>query len=275
LRSRETQGTAKGRRRFATEAQRELATESQSHRGGWHRFVGTATRRQLDVRRKHKTRDNVDRFEFPSHSTCGPACCAGRRRRDASRLSASVTLWLMTLCVLSVSLAGCRQDMHDQPKYVPFRESTFFPDQRSARPVVAGTVARGQLREDALLYTGKVNGVDATIFPFEVDERTLRRGQERFNIYCSPCHARTGEGDGLVVRRGYRRPPSYHDDRLRNAPVGHFFDVMTNGFGAMPDYAAQIKPEDRWAIAAYIRALQLSRSARLEDVPAADRGKLQ
>jgi mono/diheme cytochrome c family protein len=175
-------------------------------------------------------------------------------------------------CVL---VSGCRQDMHDQPKFVPLRESTFFADDRSARPLVAGTVPRGQLREDALLYTGKVNGADATVFPMPIDERTLRRGQERFDIYCSPCHARTGEGDGMVVRRGYRRPPSYHEDRLRNAPVGHFFDVMTNGFGAMPDYAAQVKAEDRWAIAAYIRALQLSAHATLDDVPAGERGKLQ
>jgi mono/diheme cytochrome c family protein len=187
----------------------------------------------------------------------------------------ALTLWLIALGVVGISVAGCRQDMHDQPKYIPFRESTFFSDERSARPMVAGTVARGQLREDTLLYTGKVNGADATVFPFAIDEAILRRGQERFDIYCSPCHARTGEGDGMVVRRGYRRPPSYHDDRLRNAPVGHFFDVMTNGFGAMPDYAAQIKPDDRWAIVGYIRALQLSRQATIADVPVSERGKLQ
>jgi mono/diheme cytochrome c family protein len=165
--------------------------------------------------------------------------------------------------------------MHDQPKFIPLRQATFFADQRSARPPVTGTVARGQLREDALLYTGKVNGADATVFPFAIVERTLRRGQERFDIFCSPCHARTGEGDGMVVRRGYRRPPSFHDDRLRSAPVGHFFDVITNGFGAMPDYAAQINAEDRWAIAAYIRVLQLSAHATLNDVPPDVRGKLQ
>jgi mono/diheme cytochrome c family protein len=165
--------------------------------------------------------------------------------------------------------------MHDQPKYIPLRQSTFFADERSARPLVAGTVPRGQLREDTLLYTGKVNGADATVFPMSIDERLLKRGQERFNIYCSPCHARTGEGDGMVVRRGYRRPPSLHDDRLRSAPVGHFFDVMTSGFGAMPDYAGQIKAEDRWAIAAFIRALQLSAHATLDDVPPDQRGRLQ
>jgi mono/diheme cytochrome c family protein len=164
--------------------------------------------------------------------------------------------------------------MHDQPKYVPLRESAFFDDARSARPVPAGTVARGHLREDALLYTGKINGADATVFPFPVDARVMARGHERFNIYCSPCHSRTGQGDGMVVQRGYRRPPSYHQDRLRDAPVGHFFDVITNGFGAMPDHAAQIKAEDRWAIIAYIRALQLSGHATPGDVPPADRGAL-
>jgi mono/diheme cytochrome c family protein len=165
--------------------------------------------------------------------------------------------------------------MHDQPKYIPLRQSTFFADQRSARPLVAGTVARGQLREDPLLFTGKIDGADATVFPFPIDEKRMARGRERFNIYCSPCHGRTGQGDGMVVRRGYRRPPTYHQDRLRDAPVGHFFDVMTNGFGAMPDYAAQIAPADRWAIAAYIRALQLSEHATVQDVPAGERDKLR
>jgi mono/diheme cytochrome c family protein len=172
-------------------------------------------------------------------------------------------------------LSACRQDMHDQPKYVPLRESTFFADGRSARPPVAGTVAREQLHEDTLLYTGKVDGAPAEMFPFAVDENVMARGQERYDIFCSPCHGRTGAGDGMVVQRGYRPPPTLHADRLRLAPAGHFFDVMTNGFGAMPDYAAQIKAEDRWAIAAYIRALQLSEHATIADVPADRRGALQ
>jgi mono/diheme cytochrome c family protein len=178
--------------------------------------------------------------------------------------------------VLAALLAGsaCRQDMHDQPKYVPLRQSSFFGDERSARPIVPGTVARGQRHEDRLLYTGKVNGADATMFPFAVDARVMARGQERFNIYCSPCHGQTGQGDGMVVRRGFRRPPSFHQDRLRNAPVGHIFDAITNGFGAMPDYAAQIRAEDRWAIIAYVRALQLSEHATLADVPADRRSGL-
>jgi mono/diheme cytochrome c family protein len=171
--------------------------------------------------------------------------------------------------------SGCRQDMHDQPKYIPLRESTFFSDQRSARPIVAGTVARGQLHEDALLYTGKVAGAVATVFPFRVDATVMERGRERFTIYCSPCHGQTGIGDGMIVRRGYRRPPSLHEERLREAPVGHFFDVITNGFGAMPDYAAQIAVADRWAVIAYVRALQLSEHATVADVPAADRERLR
>jgi mono/diheme cytochrome c family protein len=165
--------------------------------------------------------------------------------------------------------------MHDQPKYQPLERSTFFLDQQASRSPVAGTVARGELNDDTLLYTGKVDGQDALMFPFRVDDDVMARGRERFNIYCSPCHAQSGLGDGMVVRRGYRRPPSFADDRLRQAPIGHFFDVMTNGFGAMPDYAAQIKPADRWAIVAYVRALQLSAHATIEDVPAAERGRLE
>jgi mono/diheme cytochrome c family protein len=175
----------------------------------------------------------------------------------------------------ALALAGCRQDMHDQPKYIPLRESTFFTDARSARPLVEGTVARGHLRDDELTYTGKMNGQDATMFPSAIDARVIARGRERFDIYCSPCHGRTGQGDGMVVLRGYRRPPTFHQDRLRDAPVGHFFDVITNGFGAMPDYAAQIRAEDRWAIIAYVRALQLSEHATMADVPAAERDRIR
>ena len=165
--------------------------------------------------------------------------------------------------------------MHDQPKYIPLRESAFFTDVRSARPLVEGTVARGHLRDDELLYTGKVNGADAAIFPFRVDQTVMARGRNRFDIFCAPCHGRTGQGDGMVVLRGYRRPPSLHLDRLRDAPAGHFFDVITNGFGAMPEYAAQVKAEDRWAIVAYMRALQLSGHATLADVPPSERDKIQ
>jgi mono/diheme cytochrome c family protein len=181
--------------------------------------------------------------------------------------------WVVALVLMSA--AACREDMQNQPKYIPLRQSTFFEDQRSARMPVPGTVPRGELRDDSLLFTGKQNGADAAVFPFPIDERVMLRGQERFNIYCSPCHGRTGSGDGMIVRRGYRRPPPYDDERLLQAPVGHFFDVMTNGFGAMPDYAAQIAPADRWAIAAYVRALQLSAHATLADLPPADRTRLE
>jgi mono/diheme cytochrome c family protein len=190
------------------------------------------------------------------------------------RTSAYTAPALCLIGVLGACAAGCRQDMHDQPKYIPLRESSFFVDDRSARPLVPGTVARGQLREDALLYTGRVNGAVATVFPYRIDAAALARGRERYDIFCAPCHGRTGFGDGMVVRRGYRHPPSLHDDRLRTTPVGHFFDVMTNGFGAMPDYTAQIPAEDRWAISAYVRALQLSEHASVTDVPAPERARL-
>jgi len=181
---------------------------------------------------------------------------------------------LVFASALLLTAAACRQDMHDQPKYRGLRGSTFFADGQSARPLVNNTVARGQLKEDVLLQTGKDGQNDAEVFPFPVTDAVMARGQERFDIYCSPCHGRTGSGDGMVVRRGYRRPPAYSDERLRNTTVGHIFDVITNGFGAMPDYEAQVPPADRWAIVAYVKALQLSAYAPLETVPAGDRGKL-
>ncbi len=170
-------------------------------------------------------------------------------------------------------LSGCRLDMHDQPKFKPLRISDFYADLRSSRPLVEGTVARGHLNEDTYYYTGMVNGQPGNYMPFTPTRAVLDRGQERFNIYCSPCHARTGDGNGMIVQRGFRRPPSLHLDRLRQAPLGHFFDVMTNGFGAMPDYAAQVSPEDRWAIIAYIRALQLSQNATEDMIPSGEREK--
>jgi mono/diheme cytochrome c family protein len=168
----------------------------------------------------------------------------------------------------AVVLAGCRQDMHDNPRYEPLEATTFFADGRASRAFVANTVARGTLREDTHLYQGRVDGQLATTFPMPVTAQVMARGQERFNVFCAPCHGRTGTGNGMVVQRGFRAPPSYSEERLRNAPAGYFFDVMTNGFGAMQDYAAQIPVQDRWAIAAYIRALQFSQNARIEDVPA-------
>lgn len=171
-------------------------------------------------------------------------------------------------------LAGCRQDMHDAPRYEPLEGSTFFDDGRSSRMLVANTVARGMLREDEHLYAGKIDGQLTDMFPMPVTAEVMARGRDRFNVFCSPCHGRTGQGNGMVVQRGFRAPPSYHEERLRNAPAGYFFDVMTHGFGAMPDYAAQVPVADRWAIAAYIRALQFSQRATVNDVPPERRADL-
>ena len=164
--------------------------------------------------------------------------------------------------------------MHNQPNTGRCARSDFFRDGSSARPIVEGTVARGTLQEDEAFFTGKVSGAAVTEMPFAVDALVLDRGEERYNIYCTPCHDATGSGKGMVVQRGYRPPPSFHDERLRAAAPGHFFDVMTNGFGAMPDYRAQIAPRDRWAIVAYIRALQLAQRASPSDVPGGDPTKV-
>ena len=163
-------------------------------------------------------------------------------------------------------LAGCRQDMQDQPKFFPQRGTDFYADGRSARPQVENTVARGQMHEDAYFYTGLNNGAEGNTYPFAVTMDVLQRGQERYNVYCTPCHSRVGNGAGMIVQRGYRPAGNFHTERLRNAPLGHFFAVMTNGYGAMPDYAAQLTPADRWAVVAYIRALQLSQNATAADV---------
>jgi len=166
--------------------------------------------------------------------------------------------------------------MQDQPKYKPLQESHFFDDGRSSRHLVPGTVARGHLDADTSFYTGKTaSGTYIDQLPFPLTKQVLDRGHERFNIYCSPCHDRVGDGSGMIVQRGFRRPPSFHIERLRQANLGHFFDVISNGFGVMPSYAAQVPPKDRWDIAAYIRALQLSQRATLDDAPPAERQKLQ
>ena len=172
--------------------------------------------------------------------------------------------------LLCAALAGgaCRQDMHDQPKLEAYESNDFFADGRAMRTIPEGTVARGQLFEDELLYTGKVGGQVSEELPFPVTRELLQQGRERFEVYCTPCHGQSGMGNGMVVQRGYRVPPSFHAEPQRSRPVGHYFDVMTNGFGVMPDYRAQVTPEERWAIAAYIRALQLSQRAEVADVPA-------
>jgi cytochrome c553 len=165
--------------------------------------------------------------------------------------------------------------MHDQPKYKSLAGSTFFEDGRSARPPVDGTVARGHLKTDAHLYTGKVNGQFADSFPMPVNRTILDRGREQYNIYCSVCHGRDGQGKGMIVQRGFKPPPSLHEERLRQQSPGYFFGVITNGIGTMYSYASRITPEDRWAIAAYIRALQLSQNATLDDVPPDQRQGLE
>jgi mono/diheme cytochrome c family protein len=170
------------------------------------------------------------------------------------------------LAAVALQALSCRQDMHDQPRLKPYARSDFFADERASRQPVPGTVARGQLREDGLLFTGKLDGRFAQEMPFPATIEILQRGQERYRIYCTPCHGQTGRGDGIVVRRGFRKPSSFHVDRLRGEPVGYFFDSMTNGFGAMSDYSAQIPVRDRWAIAAYVKTLQLSEHADVKQL---------
>ena len=158
--------------------------------------------------------------------------------------------------------------MQDQPKFFPQRGTDFYADGRSVRPQVENTVARNQLHEDSYFYTGLVNGKEGDGMPFPVTMEVLERGQERYNVYCTPCHSRVGNGEGMIVQRGYAKAGDFHTARLETAPLGHFFYVITNGYGAMPDYSSQVTPADRWAIAAYIKALQLSQKATQADVPA-------
>lgn len=188
-------------------------------------------------------------------------------------------LWILTFSILLT--VGCRYDMQDQPRYKVYKQSDWFQDGRSSRELPEGTVPRGYLRDNTALYTGKLEGVTAvaqtnsqgqqitfpdkvTDFPIPVTQEILDKGQEKFKIYCSLCHGAFGNGDGMIVRRGFPKPPSYHDDRLRTAPVGHFFDVATNGWGKMSGYASQVSVADRWAIVAYIRALQVSQNPNIE-----------
>ena len=173
------------------------------------------------------------------------------------------------------ALAGCRQDMHDQAKYEPFEASDLFDDGTSARTPVEGTVARGLLREDGRLYRGmEADGSFVVEMPVAVTAELVARGRQRFDIFCSPCHGRTGEGQGMIVSRGFKQPESFHIDRLVNSQDGYFYDVITNGFGQMSSYASQVEPADRWAIVAYVRALQLSRRAPADMLSAAERQRL-
>jgi mono/diheme cytochrome c family protein len=190
------------------------------------------------------------------------------RRRPGSQLGAAL--------LLAVAFAGgCRQDMHDAPRYEAFEANDQFADGGAARIAPAGTVARGALRDDEALYTGKVDGVTVDRVPMALSHDDVRRGQERYTIYCTPCHGQLGDGNGMVVQRGMRQAASYHQDRLREERIGYFYDVITNGFGAMQGYADQIPVRDRWLIAAYVRALQYSQHASVNDVPAERRGQLK
>ena len=210
----------------------------------------------------------------PQGNTRGSSTIGNWKLAIGSLSASSAGLRVLLVVASSIALTACRQDMHDAPRYEPLEASAFFDNGGSARTLVANTVPRGYLREDELLYTGKVSGQVANMFPMAVTADVMARGQERYNVFCSPCHGRTGVGNGMIVQRGFRQPPSYGEQRLREAPAGYFFDVMTNGFGAMQDYAAQVPVADRWAIVAYIRALQLSMNATVADVPADRRSDL-
>jgi len=176
--------------------------------------------------------------------------------------------WWSVWGLIVAGAIGCRQDMHDQPKMIPQRGTAFFSDRRSARQQVPGTVSRSQQVEPTYLTTGMIEGAEGNAMPFPVTRTVMARGQEQFNVYCSPCHSRVGNGKGAIVQRGYFQAGNLQSSRLKDAPLGHFFNVMTHGYGAMPNYSVEIRPADRWAIAAYIRALQLSQNAQETDVPA-------
>lgn len=181
--------------------------------------------------------------------------------------------WLLACLVLTT---GCSLDMRQQPRYDPLEESAFFEDHRSARPLVDNTVARGYVEVDQLLNVAvNEDGSPVETFPIEINRQVLERGRERYEIYCAPCHSRVGNGQGMIVQRGFKPPPSLHLERLREAPVGYYYDVITNGFGVMYSYASRIPPGDRWAIIAYIRVLQFSQNATLDDVPPEARDELQ
>lgn len=181
--------------------------------------------------------------------------------------------YLSLLLCSVLFFAGCG-DMQDQPRYEPLEKSTFYADGMSARPYIAGTVARGQLKEDDHLNLGQVDGKTANTFPFPITMDVLKRGQNRYNIYCSVCHDASGSGNGMVVQRGFPKPPSLQDERLIDAPVGYLFEVISNGFGRMAGYRKELSPEDRWAVISYIRSLQLSAQAHTSLLNASDLDQL-
>jgi hypothetical protein len=218
-----------------------------------------------------KVRSLITGWLDPVHPW-SPTLATKRNRKDGARGVVRRVAGAAGLAALLL-MAGCRQDMQNQPKMIPQRGSEMFADHRGARPQVVNTVARGQLREDSYFYTGVIQGANGyreeqNLMPFPVTLTVLQRGQERFNIYCTPCHSRVGNGLGEIVERGYKPAANLHDQVRLAQPISHYFYVMTHGYGAMPDYSAQLTPVDRWAVAAYVRALQLSQAATLQDVPA-------
>jgi len=197
-------------------------------------------------------------------------------QQSVSSLMTRHSSFIFAAPAILLLLAGCRREMYDQPSSRPLEYSAFFRDnQMASRPLPAHTVARGQLNDDDAFYRGKIGTNLVTVFPMPVTRELIERGRERFNIYCAVCHDRTGEGNGMIVQRGFPRPPSYHIDRLREAPIGHFYDVITQGYGIMYSYADRVEPADRWAIAAYIRVLQASRNVRIADLAPAERSRLE
>ena len=217
-------------------------------------------------KKRSRVRFRISNFGFPSDF--GPRVSNFRSRRLFGLY--------MTIAFTAAAACGCRRDMFQQPYSKPLAPNSFFQDnQMASRPLVAHTIARGHLDADRAFYVGKIGTNLVDTFPVPITRATLERGRERFEIYCAPCHGRTGEGNGMIVQRGFPPPPSYHIDRLRQAPVGHFFDVMTQGYGVMYSYAQRVSPEDRWAIAAYIRVLQQSHNSKLADVPVSERAALE
>lgn len=191
-----------------------------------------------------------------------------------TRLAAGNRPALLSLCVVCLSV-GCRSDMYDQNRYDPLEASTLFDDGTSARPLPRGSVARGLARTDTALYEGREGQTEVETIPIPIDRAMLERGRQRYSIFCAPCHSETGDGDGMIVQRGFSRPPSFHDERLRGEPAGHYFEVITRGHGAMYSYASRIPPRDRWNIVAYIRALQLSQHAEYSRLEDGDRTRLE
>ena len=210
----------------------------------------------------------------PADAVAPPADKTIDMKSSTGRLTVRRALLPVAALAAVLTLGACQQKMANQPRYDPYEQSDFFADGMASRPRIEGTVARGEMSSNAFLDTGKINGQYADGYPVPVTAELINRGHERFDIYCAQCHGRVGDGNGMIPSRGYRKPPSFHIDRLRTATTGHYFDVMTNGFGAMPPYGTMIGPGDRWAIIAYIRALQLSQNATVADIPAADRAKL-